>query len=816
MSRSRIDRSGAARRAVVRWAYRLVRRDWRQYTVIVVLLTIAVAASAFVTAVAYNLAPAGADAEFGTASRALYLDGDNVTPGAIHDWVAAGVDSFGVVDPIGHRTIPVPGTTQSIDYRAQAIDGAYSAPMLTLRDGRAPGADTEAAISNGVSSMLGLAIGDTIDADGTARQVVGIVENPSNLDDEFVLLPPSDLEHSESVTMLFDSSEAQLRSFGDKVGSIRVGQRADVPEDVLAGVLTLLASAVVLLLVGLIASASFTVIAQRRIPQYGMLSAIGGSERHIRLTVLASGTLTGLAAAVVGGAIGIGAWFVSAPVMEPLVNHRIDATNVPWLLIAAGMVLAILAATAAAWWPARTMSRIPTVSALSGRMPQQSRSHRSALLAVVLAVGGAVSLRAGSNFHDGGPDAFQTVLLVGGTLAVLVGVLLLCPALIRALGRVATSLPVSGRLAVRDLNRHQARSSAALAAIGLALGIPAVIVASVAAGENASPLGNLASNQLIVHASDLDGPFSPSSARIAEIQPGIDAIAAALDQANTIELDTFLDPNAPTDKKSAELMTANVARQTPDGWNFIGTVYAATPDLLAALGLDSSDVANGEVATSATGDLVLLGVEGTVDPRRFEGEPLAHVGTLPATYTSLPGSLLDPSVATQRGWNVVPSGRWLIETPHALNSADLQDAREIATQYGLRIETRDDKSNLHRIRLVAGLVGMVLALGVLAATLGLIRGESASDLRTLTATGARPSTRRGIAAVTAGTLAATGAVLGIASAYIGLSAGRVDHLTPLPWGDLAIIALGTPVLATLAAWVLGGKEPAHIARRPLD
>jgi putative ABC transport system permease protein len=111
---------------------------------------------------------------------------------------------------------------------------------------------------------------------------------------------------------------------------------------------------------------------------------------------------------------------------------------------------------------------------------------------------------------------------------------------------------------------------------------------------------------------------------------------------------------------------------------------------------------------------------------------------------------------------------------------------------------------------------MVLALGVLAATLGLIRGESASDLRTLTAAGARPSTRRGIAAVTAGTLAAAGAVLGIASAYIGLSAGRVDHLTPLPWTDLAIIALATPVLATLAAWVLGGKEPAQIARRPLD
>jgi putative ABC transport system permease protein len=158
----------------------------------------------------------------------------------------------------------------------------------------------------------------------------------------------------------------------------------------------------------------------------------------------------------------------------------------------------------------------------------------------------------------------------------------------------------------------------------------------------------------------------------------------------------------------------------------------------------------------------------------------------------------------------------LIETPRPLDAEQLQAAREIATQYGFRIETRDDNSDLHMIRLATGLIGMLLALGVLAATLGLVRGESANDMRMLTAAGARPSTRRGIAAVTAGSLAAAGAVLGIASAYIGLTAARVDHLTPIPWSDLAIIAFATPLMATLAAWVFTGKEPAQIARRPLD
>ena len=76
--------------------------------------------------------------------------------------------------------------------------------------------------------------------------------------------------------------------------------------------------------------------------------------------------------------------------------------------------------------------------------------------------------------------------------------------------------------------------------------------------------------------------------------------------------------------------------------------------------------------------------------------------------------------------------------------------------------------------------------------------------------------RRAITAVTAGTLAALGAVLGIASAYIGLLGGGVDHLAPLPWRDLALVAIGTPAIAALAGWLIAGREPPAIARRPLD
>src|SRR5262249_56604550 len=62
-------------------------------------------------------------------------------------------------------------------------------------------------------------------------------------------------------------------------------------------------------------------------------------------------------------------------------------------------------------------------------------------------------------------------------------------------------------------------------------------------------------------------------------------------------------------------------------------------------------------------------------------------------------------------------------------------------------------------------VGILTALGVLAMTVGLIRSETASDLRSLAAAGAGATTRRNLTAVTAGTLGLLGALTGTAIAY---------------------------------------------------
>ncbi|HET9559019.1 MAG TPA: ABC transporter permease, partial [Actinomycetota bacterium] len=138
---------------------------------------------------------------------------------------------------------------------------------------------------------------------------------------------------------------------------------------------------------------------------------------------------------------------------------------------------------------------------------------------------------------------------------------------------------------------------------------------------------------------------------------------------------------------------------------------------------------------------------------------------------------------------------------------------------GLRVEARSQQQGLSQLRSGATAAGVLLALGILAMTVGLVRTETAGDLRTLTAVGAPRRVRRAVTGVTAGALALLGAVLGTLGAYVGLSAGYADDLAalrPVPVANLLTIAIGLPIVAAAAAWLLAGREPPSVARSPMD
>jgi putative ABC transport system permease protein len=119
---------------------------------------------------------------------------------------------------------------------------------------------------------------------------------------------------------------------------------------------------------------------------------------------------------------------------------------------------------------------------------------------------------------------------------------------------------------------------------------------------------------------------------------------------------------------------------------------------------------------------------------------------------------------------------------------------------------------------------MLLALGILAMSVGLIRSETAGDLRILAATGASRSTRRILTATTASALGLLGAILGTAAAYVGVGGwirtnslnGGLGALGAVPVKDLLLLLVGMPLLAALGGWIFAGRQPALISRQPLE
>jgi len=202
-----------ARRAVIRWAWRMFRREWRQQLLVLALIIVAVAATFIGAAVATNTPPP-AHAGFGTAEDQATLQGSGPH---LATQIAALEHRFGRVDVIENQTIAIPGSINTYDLRAQNPRGPFGQPMLALVTGHYPTGPGQVAVTSGVASAFSLKIGGVWRQGGKARTVVGIVQNPQSLLDEFALVALGQVSHPSQVTVLFDAPGARPASLGPNV-----------------------------------------------------------------------------------------------------------------------------------------------------------------------------------------------------------------------------------------------------------------------------------------------------------------------------------------------------------------------------------------------------------------------------------------------------------------------------------------------------------------------------------------------------------------------------------------------------------------------
>jgi putative ABC transport system permease protein len=825
---------------MARWAWRLFRREWRRLALVLALLIVAIAATIVGLGVASNSANLKADPTFGTANTIITLPGSD--PKLAAD-IAAIQHRFGPVEAIAHRPIPIPGSVSAIDLRAENPDGSFGHVMLRLDAGRYPDGPSQIALTSGVAADYGLRVGSLWNEGGRTLHVVGLVENPLDLLDQFALVAPGQANPATSVSILLTSHQnPQSFSLPSRMG-VTITSRGQGSKAALVRVevLVLVLSTIGLLFVGLLAVAGFTVMAQRRLRALGMLGAMGANDRHIRLVMLASGAAMGATAAIVGTVVGLAGWFAFVPTLRSISEHRVDPLALPWWAIAAAMVLTVVTTVAAAWWPARASARVSIVAALSGRPPRPQPAHRFAVLSGILLGGGIVMLAFADQRRPG--------LIIGGTATTAVGLLFLAPLAIRALALFGARSSISLRLALRDLARYQARSGAALGAVTLAVAIAATIAVSASAAQIPSAAGNLPADELVLHVSPAaDGSQGVpvlSAVQEREATSNVGNLAAAIHATSVLPLDEAYDPRsavmppAPvltgqegvqpgaTGGGGGDYPTPSLAKVTRLSQGeyvslVVGNLYAETPAVLKRYGIPAAGVAQTSDIISSRSDLAGLQIfySGDRAGHPVQGITVPNIQSVKQLplYTSDPGTLITGKAMQTLGLQPIPAA-WLIQTRGPLTTAQIQTAQKAAASAGFYVETRTVQASLAPLRNWSTAAGILLALGVLGMTVGLIRSETANDLRTLAATGASSTTRRAITGATAGALALLGAILGTAGAYAALLAWHRSDLSPLgriPVVNLFVILVGLPMIATVAGWLLAGGEPPVIARRPLE
>ncbi|MPZ52101.1 MAG: FtsX-like permease family protein [Acidimicrobiia bacterium] len=803
----------AARRAVGRWAWRLFRREWRQEVLLITLLTVAVTAAILGASAAYTLSPVPIAAEFGATNEAFELRG--LDP-QLDARIAALEESFGTVDVINRRSVGVPGSPTTVELRAQDPSGVFGGPMLALLSGRYPTGAGEVAVTESVARTFGVGLDDSFTLGGAERTVVGLVENPNDLDDDFALQSAAHADPPQTVTVLVRGSPEQLDSFAARhQHGWDYSERGGL-SPVLAAAMTIPITMVAMVLIGLVAAAGFHVSAQRRRRQLGMLAAVGATNQHLRLVVLTNGAAVGVVAATAGAVIGVLGWIALVPLLEEAVGARINRFDVlPWWLIGVSMLLAVIAGTTAAWWPARAVAHIPITRALSGRPSSPRPVRGSVALAGLFLTTGVGCLAAADIYLDG----WAKGALIGlGAVATIIGVLFVTPLAVRVVGVVAARLPVAFRLALRDLARYQARSAAALAAISLIVGIAVTVIVTTTAAESSDVIRNLSQSQLLVtreggrvrelvtvgSAADMEGR-----------QGGVERIAGLLDDPPVLPLYHAVDPDQePQPGRDGmryawkDVVLIGDGEQTANP----GSLFVATPEILEHYGLDPDPATD-----------IITVREGPVGLRhQIREEPVSNVERLDVpAYPSAPTSFI--TVDGLRRWGFEPAqAGWFIEAGSPFSSEQVAAAREEAEKAGLWVEGSDvaiDVAALRSLRLGAMAVGTLVVLVVLTMTVGLIRGEADRDLRTLAAVGATRTIRRTLTATTAGGLAVLGVLLGTAGAYVGLAAAqvtRLDTLMPVPVASLLVIAAGVPLVATGSGWLLAGRQPSPLARQVLE
>ena len=743
--------------------------------------------------------------------------------------------------------VRTPQGAVAVELLGAPFDTPAARGLVLLRAGRLPAARCEVTVTPRLAADAGLGVGDDLVLASRQRcpslAIVGIADDAGTRDRLMAAgLAPTFTAAPGSRSWLVDGPAvtwSQVRAL-NAAGALVVSREvvahpptlppqvqayADQIDTTLLTVLALLAT-MILIQVVLLAGPAFAVGARRQARDLALVATAGGTPAQARRVVLATAVVLGATAAVVGSGLGIAAARLLTGPLQDRSSSWLGPFQVPADQVAIVAGLGLLSALLAAAVPAFLASRQDVVAVLAGRPADATPSRRSPVAGLVLmglGIGGAVLGARGAGGEL--PIAASAILMV-------LGMVLLVPVLVVAVARLAARLPLPLRYAARDAARHRIRTASAVAAVAATVaGVTALGIGATSDEEQSRatyvetlPLGE----------GRISSPVALSAAQWDRLRAAVDAadptaritvergIRPAQDPDTTLQVD--LDGNLPiepyvtgegeapvrvVERAPADLRLSETERRGIDAVLARGRMALLTqepirsgPVTLTLTDLDAATYEQRGAARTARVPATGVVADGPTD-RSLHAVAFAPPGLLEqhglsTAVTALSWRTADGSLPTRAAQDRVTGA-----------AADVDASTSVYVERGY--QTPDDVA---RVRLVLIGLGAVLMLGgTLTATL-LALADAGADLATLGAVGATPRLRRLVAGAYALLLAGLGAILGLG---VGLVPGiavtypltrdfgggqAAAHYLDIPWGLLAVVVLGLPVLTAAAAAAL--------------
>jgi putative ABC transport system permease protein len=520
----------------------------------------------------------------------------------------------------------------------------------------------------------------------------------------------------------------------------------------------------------LLAGPAFAVSARKQQRSLALMAATGGTPKQSRRVIIASAFVLGSVAAVAGVALGIGA----ARLLQPLLQSRSDnwfgPFEVPWLHLAGVAGFGMLSAFLAAVVPAHLASKQDVVAVLAGRRGDRAPSLKSPLLGLVLLGVGIAGSAFGAAQGAGGEFAIAV-----SAIPAVFGMILLVPMVLTLIARLSGRLPLVLRYAVRDANRHRTRTVPAISAVAatvagvVALGIG---LTSDDAENEATYQPSVAAGVGIVTAYDPDISWQSLRGVLDRELPG----ATVTEQRGVTEDGSF-----------SEVFGPGGATILDTSGGSLGANIMVSDDSLPVglLGVADADVPRAEQMLRQGGIVAFVspgrsveGDEATVVQHLFDPDTGEDTGErkaeLPAAFVSLtnpwagPAAVMSTAAAEKLGVAsatvaLAVTGNVSEQQEEAANEglAAISDSAFLYVERGYQA---DDETVIAQIILLV-LGGILMLGGTLTATF-LALSDARPDLATLSAVGASPRTRRGVASAYAVVVGVVGAMLGAAVGFI--------------------------------------------------